>query len=180
MYAGYCASGRVERLTSAVRCWLCVDIGHFASQVLLLPKPLLYLQSDASISGRPLPSHYAADKDEPVQALGPWSTAETLQELASPAFEARHYFFAYICAKPRCEQGADLPPPLQPLQPPSQPLPAQPQPLEYEQEEEAKQGHQQADNRQEHDDEERHRLNGATPAAVGALTFLPLPAVEAT
>ncbi|KAG2449570.1 hypothetical protein HYH02_005103 [Chlamydomonas schloesseri] len=52
-------------------------------QVLLLPKPLLYLQSDAAMSGRPPPAATAPSKDAPVEALGPWPAATALAELAA-------------------------------------------------------------------------------------------------
>ncbi|EFJ42696.1 hypothetical protein VOLCADRAFT_97117 [Volvox carteri f. nagariensis] len=69
-------------------------------QVLLLPKPLLYLQSDVTLTGRALPSHCAADKDQPIEALGPWPASEAVQELATRNLDTRDYFFAYICTKP--------------------------------------------------------------------------------
>ncbi|GIL66769.1 hypothetical protein Vafri_20265 [Volvox africanus] len=70
-------------------------------QVLLLPKPLLYLQSDAVMTGRPLPLNCAANKDEPIQALGPWPASAAVQEVASQELDTRDYFFAYICTKPQ-------------------------------------------------------------------------------
>ncbi|GLC47509.1 hypothetical protein PLESTB_001805400 [Pleodorina starrii] len=84
-----------------------------AVQVLLLPKPLLYLQSDATMTGRPLPSQCAANKDEPIRALGPWPAATALQELAAQELDTRDYFFAYICTKtppqrPGLEPGPGL------------------------------------------------------------------------
>ncbi|GFR44566.1 hypothetical protein Agub_g5838, partial [Astrephomene gubernaculifera] len=69
-------------------------------QILLLPKPLLYLQSDASLSGRPLPAHCAANKDEPVQPLGPWRPQEAAEQLGRMQLDARDFFFAYLCTKP--------------------------------------------------------------------------------
>ncbi|PNW77665.1 hypothetical protein CHLRE_10g446300v5 [Chlamydomonas reinhardtii] len=73
-------------------------------QVLLLPKPLLYLQSDAAMSGRPPPAATAPSKDAPVEALGPWPAAVALAELAarrnSGALDERDYFFAYVCTTP--------------------------------------------------------------------------------
>eukprot|EP00198_Chlamydomonas_reinhardtii_P008951 XP_001698288.1 predicted protein [Chlamydomonas reinhardtii] len=80
-------------------------------QVLLLPKPLLYLQSDAAMSGRPPPAATAPSKDAPVEALGPWPAAVALAELAarrnSGALDERDYFFAYpALVGSRAESGA--------------------------------------------------------------------------
>lgn len=76
-------------------------------QVLLLPKPLLYLQSDI-LMGRPLPSHCAADKDEPIRVLGPWRASEALeQQLAEQQLDTRDYFFAYICTKPQIQSQSE-------------------------------------------------------------------------
>ncbi|KAG2428805.1 hypothetical protein HXX76_011505 [Chlamydomonas incerta] len=78
-------------------------------QVLLLPKPLLYLQSDAAMSGRPPPAASAPSKDAPVEALGPWPAAAALAELAarrdSGALDERDYFFAYVSTAAAASSG---------------------------------------------------------------------------
>lgn len=72
-------------------------------RVLLLPKPLLYVQSDVTLTGRPMPAKCAADKDVPVEYLGPWTAEQA--EVEVQGVEVRDYFFAYVCVKPQ-EAGA--------------------------------------------------------------------------
>ncbi len=67
-------------------------------RVLLLPKPLLYVQSDVTLTGRPMPAKCAADKDVPVEYLGPWTAEQA--EVEVQGVEVRDYFFAYVCVKP--------------------------------------------------------------------------------
>ncbi|KXZ47534.1 hypothetical protein GPECTOR_34g693 [Gonium pectorale] len=69
-------------------------------QVLLLPKPLLYLQSDSLATGRPLPARAAANKDQPIEPLGPWPASEAAARLLASQIDLHHYFFAYIAVKP--------------------------------------------------------------------------------
>jgi SAM-dependent methyltransferase len=80
--------------------------------VYLLPKPSLYLQNEASLTGRTLTSDDGSDgapgtpprrcvgKDEPVAWLGPYEVGRDLEAaLAAPGVDARDFFFAYVCTK---------------------------------------------------------------------------------
>ncbi|KIZ01930.1 hypothetical protein MNEG_6033 [Monoraphidium neglectum] len=75
--------------------------------VYLLPKPSLYLRSEAALLGRQLPGLAAGGapplpvgKDEPSAWLGPYEVGPELQEaLAAPGLDPRDYFYAYACVK---------------------------------------------------------------------------------
>jgi SAM-dependent methyltransferase len=71
-------------------------------EVFLLPKPALYLQSESSLTGKPIASSRAqADKDAPVHWLGPFLPgAELERAIAEQQLDLRGYFTAFACAKP--------------------------------------------------------------------------------
>jgi hypothetical protein len=71
-------------------------------EVYLLPKPTLYLQSEASLTGKPIISHARhSDKDMPVEALGPFTPGPELDAfVAQQHLDLREFFTAFACTKP--------------------------------------------------------------------------------
>lgn len=76
-------------------------------EVYLLPKPTLYLQSEASLTGKPIISHARhSDKDMPVEALGPFTPGPELDAfVAQQHLDLREFFTAFACTKPCCTRG---------------------------------------------------------------------------
>lgn len=79
---------------------------EWTTQVLLLPKPTMYLASEASLAGRVYESKRAAcSKDDPIDVLGPFTPEEVEKVLIAGGCGhiSRHqqpdYFFAYVCTK---------------------------------------------------------------------------------
>lgn len=71
-------------------------------EVYLLPKPTLYLQSEASLTGKPIVSHARhSDKDMPVESLGPFRPGLELDAfVAQQHLDLREFFTAFACTKP--------------------------------------------------------------------------------
>lgn len=71
-------------------------------EVYLLPKPTLYLQSEASLTGKPIVSHARhSDKDMPVESLGPFRPGPELDAfVAQQHLDLREFFTAFACTKP--------------------------------------------------------------------------------
>jgi hypothetical protein len=86
-------SGRVD---SSVRHWQWESV-----EVYLLPKPSLYLQSEASLTGKPIVAHMPhSDKDMPVEWLGPFRAGAELDAfIAQQALDLREFFTAFACTK---------------------------------------------------------------------------------
>ena len=69
-------------------------------EVYLLPKPSLYLASEASLTGRPvLHPAVSHDKDEPVEWLGPFRADDLSEAVEEKGLVYQEYFFAYCCTK---------------------------------------------------------------------------------
>eukprot|EP00195_Chlamydomonas_chlamydogama_P006454 CAMPEP_0202899936 /NCGR_PEP_ID=MMETSP1392-20130828/9339_1 /ASSEMBLY_ACC=CAM_ASM_000868 /TAXON_ID=225041 /ORGANISM="Chlamydomonas chlamydogama, Strain SAG 11-48b" /LENGTH=421 /DNA_ID=CAMNT_0049586239 /DNA_START=342 /DNA_END=1607 /DNA_ORIENTATION=+ len=93
-------STRLELMRKAAVTWT-VD-------VMLLPKPHIYLQCEASITGRLSSSTNILEKDDPIQVVGPFSFStaaggETVPEAVRRMMEGlddKDYFYAYLCRTP--------------------------------------------------------------------------------
>lgn len=72
-------------------------------EVFLLPKPTLYMQSESSLTGKPIASSmHHADKDMPVHWLGPFKPGPELEAAtAQDSLDLREFFTAFACTKPR-------------------------------------------------------------------------------
>jgi SAM-dependent methyltransferase len=69
-------------------------------EVYLLPKPSLYLASEASLTGRPvLHPAVSHNKDEPVEWLGPFRAEDLSEAVKDKGLVYQEYFFAYVCTK---------------------------------------------------------------------------------
>jgi len=70
-------------------------------QVYLLPKPALYLASEASLTGKQTACRAVHnDKDMPVDWLGPYAAGEELDAaVASEELDLREFFTAFVCTK---------------------------------------------------------------------------------
>jgi len=69
-------------------------------EVYLLPKPSLYLASEASLTGRPvLHPAVSHDKNEPVEWLGPFLAEDLSEAVKEKGLVYQEYFFAYVCTK---------------------------------------------------------------------------------
>jgi hypothetical protein len=81
-----------------------------AVEVYLLPKPSLYLQSEASLTGKPIVSHMPhSDKDMPVDWLGPFQPGAELDAyIAQQQLDLREFFTAFACTKPGAAEQAEL------------------------------------------------------------------------
>lgn len=78
-------------------------------EVYLLPKPTLYLQSEASLTGKPIVSHMPhSDKDMPVDWLGPFQPGAELDAyIAQQQLDLREFFTAFACTKPVTAEPAE-------------------------------------------------------------------------
>lgn len=76
-------------------------------EVYLLPKPSLYLQSESSLTGKPIVAHMRhSDKDMPVEWLGPFKPGSELDAfIAQQHLDLREFFTAFACTKPT--EGAE-------------------------------------------------------------------------
>jgi SAM-dependent methyltransferase len=81
-----------------------------AVEVYLLPKPSLYLQSEASLTGKPIVSHMPhSDKDMPVDWLGPFQPGAELDAyIAQQQLDLREFFTAFACTKPGAAAQGEL------------------------------------------------------------------------
>jgi SAM-dependent methyltransferase len=75
-------------------------------EVFLLPKPTLYLQSESSLTGKPIQSGGAeltqTDKDAPVHWLGPYRPGADLDAaIKEQGLDLRGFFTAFACTKPQ-------------------------------------------------------------------------------
>jgi hypothetical protein len=69
-------------------------------EVYLLPKPSVYLATEASLLGKSVSSSAQQhDKDEPISWLGPYAPEDIEQEAAAQQLALHEYFFAYACTK---------------------------------------------------------------------------------
>lgn len=86
-------SGRDD---SSVRHWQWESV-----EVYLLPKPTLYLQSESSLTGKPIVAHMPhSDKDMPVEWLGPFHAGAELDAfIAQQHLDLREFFTAFACTK---------------------------------------------------------------------------------
>lgn len=77
-------------------------------EVYLLPKPSLYLQSESSLTGKPIVSHMRhSDKDMPVEWLGPFTPGAELDAfIAQQSLDLREFFTAFACTKPGAAASA--------------------------------------------------------------------------
>jgi SAM-dependent methyltransferase len=71
-------------------------------EVYLLPKPSLYMQSEASLTGKPIVARTRhSDKDLPVEWLGPFQPGPQLDSFAGQQqLDMREFFTAFACRKP--------------------------------------------------------------------------------
>jgi SAM-dependent methyltransferase len=69
-------------------------------EVYLLPKPSVYLATEASLLGKSVsasaPQH---NKDEPISWLGPYAPEDVEEQAAAQQLALHEYFFAYACTK---------------------------------------------------------------------------------
>jgi SAM-dependent methyltransferase len=70
-------------------------------EVYLLPKPSLYLQSESSLTGKPIIAQMPhSDKDMPVEWLGPFHAGAELDAfIAQQTLDLREFFTAFACTK---------------------------------------------------------------------------------
>lgn len=70
-------------------------------EVYLLPKPNLYMQSESSLTGKPIATYMPhSDKDEPVEWLGPFNPGSELDSfLSQQHLDMREFFTAFACTK---------------------------------------------------------------------------------
>lgn len=79
-------------------------------EVYLLPKPSLYLQSESSLTGKPIVAHMRhSDKDMPVEWLGPFQPGAELDAvIAQQSLDLREFFTAFACTKSGAAAPAEV------------------------------------------------------------------------
>lgn len=80
--------------------------------VMLLPKPSIYLQNEATITGRTYhqQGRRETDKDMPIQWLGPYAVGKELDEaVAEQGLDLQEFFFAFVCVKAGGFEAGSLP-----------------------------------------------------------------------
>jgi len=77
-------------------------------EVYLLPKPNLYMQSESSLTGKPIVAHMRhSDKDMPVEWLGPFKPGSDLDVfIEQHDLDMREFFTAFACTKPSAPETA--------------------------------------------------------------------------
>lgn len=77
-------------------------------EVYLLPKPSLYMQSESSLTGKPIVAHTRHnDKDVPVEWLGPFKPGTELDAFVDEhSLDMREFFTAFACTKPSAAASA--------------------------------------------------------------------------